>query len=132
MNESVTLLSESSRFIREMSDEVAELVLESRNLIVPISDQQVEVEVHFLELVLEEDRNDDVLEVEGEVGVECDGGLERVNVEMLIEENDGVHKALSVVQKELEYKQRELDEAVKRRSEIEEVKVNLKNKIVEL
>ena len=63
-----------------MSDEVAELVLESRNLIVPISDQQVEVEVHFLELVLEEDRNDDVLEVEGEVGVECDGGLERVNL----------------------------------------------------
>ena len=55
-----------------------------------------------------------------------------MNVEMLIEENDGVHKALSVVQKELEDKQRELDEAVKRRSEIEEVKVNLKNKIVEL
>ena len=37
-----------------------------------------------------------------------------------------------MVQKELEDKWHELDEAVKGRSEIEEVKVNLENKIVEL
>ena len=35
-----------------------------------------------------------------------------MNVEMLTEEKDGVREALSVVQKELEDKQRELDEAV--------------------
>jgi len=59
-------------------------------------------------------------------------GQEKNKVEKLTKDNDHIRKSLNVVWKELEDKQDEVDEALRVKVEIEEVKVDLEREIVEL